>query len=86
MPADRGDRAAEWLQAWDSQGFHRTATEGDEAGAGWLTVEAERMGAQVDAEVFALSTVSNKSRRPSSWTEFPSKDSRCLTRRIRILR
>ena len=57
MRADPGDRAAEWLQAWDSQGFHRTATEGDEAGADWLTAEAERMGAQVDNELFALDRV-----------------------------
>ena len=57
MPVDQGDRAAEWLRAWGGQGFHRTATEGDDKGADWLTVEAERMGAQVDAEVFALDRV-----------------------------
>ena len=29
-------RVGVWLKAWDSQGIHRTATPGDEAGATWL--------------------------------------------------
>ena len=36
MPGD----AADWLRAWDSQGFHRTGTEADLAGAAWLVGEA----------------------------------------------
>ena len=57
MPADRVARAAAWLQAWDSQGTHRTATEGDDAGADWLVAEAERLGARVDVESFAVDRV-----------------------------
>ena len=29
-------RAAAWLAAWDAQGIHRTATDGDQRGADWL--------------------------------------------------
>ena len=57
MPADRVARAAAWLQAWDSHGTHRTATEGDDAGADWLVAEAERLGARVDVESFAVDRV-----------------------------
>jgi hypothetical protein len=49
--------AAEWLRAWDSQGFHRTGTEGDEAGAAWLAEEAGRLGAVVTTEAFTLRRV-----------------------------
>src|SRR5690349_1868567 len=38
--ADPWDRAARWLAAWDSHGNHRTATDGDNAGAEWLADEA----------------------------------------------
>lgn len=44
-------RAAAWLQAWDSQGYHRTATPGDEAGADWLRAAAET---ELRDEVFSL--------------------------------
>lgn len=47
-------RAAAWLQAWDSQGVHRTATEGDEAGAAWLHEAACALGAEVADEHFSL--------------------------------
>jgi hypothetical protein len=47
-------RAAGWLSAWDSQGIHRTATEGDEAGADWLLREAAGLGATPLIEDFAL--------------------------------
>jgi hypothetical protein len=30
------DQAADWLRAWDSQGWHRTGTDSDETGAAWL--------------------------------------------------
>ena len=50
-------RAAQWLQAWDGQGIHRTATAGDEAGAAWLAGEAERAGATVRREAFTLARV-----------------------------
>jgi hypothetical protein len=47
-------RAVGWLTAWDSQGAHRTATAGDEAGANWLAHEAAGLGAQVSIEAFEL--------------------------------
>jgi hypothetical protein len=54
-PFDDGKtRAVAWLTAWDSQGAHRTATTGDEAGAIWLAHEAADLGVEVAAEVFAL--------------------------------
>ncbi|HEX5317983.1 MAG TPA: hypothetical protein VFW46_02430 [Stellaceae bacterium] len=48
------ERAAAWLQAWDGQGFHRTATAGDEAGAAWLAAEAAALGAAPEFEEFTL--------------------------------
>jgi hypothetical protein len=51
---DAKARAVAWLTAWDSQGAHRTATTGDEAGALWLADEAAGLGVEVAAEVFAL--------------------------------
>jgi hypothetical protein len=47
-------RAVAWLTAWDSQGAHRTATVGDEAGANWLAHEAAGLGAEVGTEIFEL--------------------------------
>ena len=52
--ADPWDRAASWLAAWDSQGNHRTATDGDNAGAEWLAAEAAALGADVAIEEFAV--------------------------------
>jgi hypothetical protein len=49
--------AADWLRAWDSQGFHRTGTDGDEAGAAWLEREAVLLGATVASETFALDRI-----------------------------
>ena len=49
--------ATDWLRAWDSQGFHRTGTEGDEAGAAWLVEEAGRLGAAVTTEAFTLERI-----------------------------
>jgi len=54
MTGDEITRAAQWLQAWDSQGMHRTGTEGDHAGADWLAREAARLGAEPMEEVFSL--------------------------------
>jgi hypothetical protein len=51
---DGATRAAAWLRAWDSQGIHRTATAGDEAGAVWLMREAADLDAAPAAEGFAL--------------------------------
>ena len=48
---DATARAVAWLQAWDSQGIHRTATAGDEAGADW---EAAGLGAVPAVETFTL--------------------------------
>jgi hypothetical protein len=53
MPANTTD----WLRAWDSQGCHRTGTDGDEAGAVWLAREAAVLGAQVSSETFVLDRV-----------------------------
>ena len=53
MPGD----AVDWLRAWDSQGFHRTGTDGDEAGAVWLAREAAALGAAVTSEAFALDRI-----------------------------
>jgi hypothetical protein len=47
-------RTVGWLTASDSQGAHRTATAGDEAGANWLAHEAAEFGAEVGCEVFEL--------------------------------
>lgn len=49
--------AADWLQAWDSQGLHRTGTDGDEAGAAWLAREAASPGASVSSETFSLDRI-----------------------------
>jgi hypothetical protein len=54
MTNDAIDRAAAWLQAWDGQGTHRTATAGDHAGAAWLAAEAAALGAKPEIEEFAL--------------------------------
>lgn len=53
MPPD----ATDWLRAWDSQGFHRTGSDGDEAGAAWLAHEAAALGAWVTSEAFKLDRV-----------------------------
>ena len=50
-------RAADWLRSWDSQGLHRTGTDGDEAGAAWLAQEAASLGASVSSETFTLDRV-----------------------------
>jgi hypothetical protein len=49
--------AAEWLRAWDSQGLHRTGTEGDEAGAAWLESVAASHGAAVSSEAWTLDRI-----------------------------
>ena len=51
---DATARAVAWLQAWDSQGIHRTATVGDQAGADWLVQQAVGLGAAPAVEKFAL--------------------------------
>jgi len=48
------ERVARWLQAWDSQGTHRTGTPGDLAGAAWLAEQAQALGASAITETFAL--------------------------------
>ena len=49
--------AAAWLAAWDGQGIHRTATEGDERGAVWLAAVARALGAKVEIDSFALARI-----------------------------
>src|SRR4051812_40690281 len=45
------------VQAYDSQGDHRTATEGDVAAANWLADETRKAGAEAALEFFDLSRV-----------------------------
>jgi hypothetical protein len=49
--------AARWLQAWDAQGIHRTATAADNAGADWLAREAAALGGTVAIETFPLQRI-----------------------------
>ena len=39
-------RAGQWLEAWDAQGWHRTGNPGDHLAADWLVSEARAMGAE----------------------------------------
>jgi len=48
------NRAANWLEAWDAQGVHRTGTAGDQAGADWLACEAAALSADVIVEEFSF--------------------------------
>lgn len=57
MMDDAEQRAARWLQAWDSQGIHRTGTPGDEAGADWLLAEATACGAAPVIEPFPFDRI-----------------------------
>ncbi|HEY1931749.1 MAG TPA: hypothetical protein VGG99_07050 [Acetobacteraceae bacterium] len=57
MASDTGDRAAGWLQGWESSGIHRTGTAGDAAGAAWLAREAAALGADVSVEEFMLDRI-----------------------------
>jgi hypothetical protein len=52
MMTEAETRAADWLQAWDAQGTHRTGTACDQAGAEWLAGEAAAFGAEVRIEEF----------------------------------
>jgi hypothetical protein len=50
-------RVAAVVQAYDSQGNHRTATDGDMASAHWLADEARKAGTEAALESFDLSRV-----------------------------
>jgi hypothetical protein len=50
-------RASGWLEAWDSQGIHRTGTHGDEAGAAWIAREAAAIAGPVTSESFQLDRI-----------------------------
>ena len=50
-------RAAAWLEAWDGQPNHRTATAGDEAGAAWLAREVEAIAGPVISETFRIDRI-----------------------------
>ena len=50
-------RVAAAVQAYDSQGDHRTATEGDVAAANWLAAETLKAGCEAVLEPFDLSRV-----------------------------
>src|SRR5690349_6002561 len=54
VSADPWNRAADWLAAWDAHGNHRTATEGDNAGAKWLAEAAAALGAVAKIEEFPI--------------------------------
>lgn len=49
--------AERWLDAWDSQGTHRTGTEGDQAGADWLYAQARALGAAPVFEPFPMDRI-----------------------------
>jgi hypothetical protein len=53
-------RTVEWLKAWDAQGFHRTGTAGDEAGAAWLAREAAAIAGPVTSETFRLERIDTR--------------------------
>ena len=64
FPADDGQavssferRVASVVQAYDSQGNHRTATDGDTASANWLADETRKAGAEALLEPFDLNRV-----------------------------
>lgn len=64
LPADYGQaessletRVAAVVQAYDSQGNHRTATDGDVTSANWLADETRKGGAEALLEPFDLSRV-----------------------------
>ncbi|MHB1206174.1 MAG: M28 family peptidase [Rhodospirillaceae bacterium] len=50
-------RVAGWMEAFDAQGNHRTATDGDKASADWLVREAGKFGVAASLEYFALDRV-----------------------------
>lgn len=54
-------RVATLIQAYDSQGDHRTATAGDTASAHWLVDEARKAGAEALLEPFGLCRVDPRS-------------------------
>src|SRR5258708_28675518 len=56
-----GRDLAALVQAFDGQGNHRTATDGDAACAQWLSKEVRRAGAEPSLEPFALSRVDPQS-------------------------
>jgi len=55
--SERGARIARVIEAYDSQGIHRTGTEVDRLSAHWLRDEASRAGADVRLEPFTLDRV-----------------------------
>ncbi len=57
MTTEAEQRAATWLQAWNSSGMHRTGTESDAAAAAWLTQAAASLGAAAAAEQFTLDRI-----------------------------
>lgn len=48
------ERAAAWLEAWDSHNIHRTGTTGDAQGLAWLEQGAAALGAVPRVEEFAF--------------------------------
>jgi hypothetical protein len=54
-------RLAAVVQAYDTQGNHRTGTDVDTAPAHWLAEEVQRLGAKPSLEPFALSRVDPQS-------------------------
>lgn len=54
---DMEQRVARWLQTFDAQGNHRTASAGDNASAEWLLAEAKSFGVEATLEYFPLKRV-----------------------------
>jgi len=50
-------RLSRWIQVYDSQGNHRTGTEGDVAAAQWLGAELSRMGVPGSMEAYEFNRV-----------------------------
>lgn len=51
------ERIARWLEAFDSQGNHRTGTAGDNASAEWLVREAAKFDVKANIEPFPFNRV-----------------------------
>jgi hypothetical protein len=59
--AERADRVARIIDAYDAQGFHRTATEVDRQSARWLAGAATQAGAEVRLDAFSLGRIDIRS-------------------------
>src|SRR5215471_6186591 len=61
MPAGSEQRVASVIQAYDSQGNHRTGTEVDQKSAEWLARQVRGLGVEPSLEAFTLSRIDPQS-------------------------